>query len=446
MRRMHRRVAVVVFLALAPALLGVPGVASAASADAADPAVAGSYGQPDEFAAVVNQSLALLAFAGAGEDPAQDAVTWLLTQQCDDGAFVAFRSDVDEPCAAPDPATFTGTDTNSTAYAAMALAAVGESDAATSAVEWLRGVQEDDGGWAFIPGAGSDANSTGLVLSAFAATRTPPPTGGAEALVGFALGCEAEEANRGAFTTPFDPGTANALATSQAVPGAAGAFYPVPPQDQAADVPALACPVDAVGAADAAAAGAGWLARQVAENSGFVPQDPAFGEGPDVAVTAESVMSMVAVGCCSAETDTALAWLVDNTEGFVSPEGTDSAGALGKVALALEAADRQPDLVDELLARIEATRLPAQPAAADAQTPAATASPQAEPAPSPQAAAEEQSGPAATTWWLIAAGALLLAAAVWFFVRRRGHPTGVDDSNAGPSTGSGPGSSGSGTG
>lgn len=442
MHRMRRRVAVV---ALALPLLPVPTVASAA--DAADPAVAGSYGQPDEFAAVVNQSLALMAFAGAGEDPAQDAVTWLLTQQCADGAFVAFRSDVGEPCAEPDPATFTGTDTNSTAYAAMALASVGEADAATSAVEWLRGVQEADGGWAFIPGAGSDANSTGLVLSAFAATGTPPPAGGAEALVGFGLGCEADEAVRGAFTTPFDPpGTANALATAQSVPGAAGAFYPVPPQDQAADVPALACPVDAVSAADAAAAGAGWLAQQVAENSGFVPQDPAFGEGPDVAVTAESIMAMVAVGCCSAETETAVAWLVDNAEGFLSPEGTDSAGALGKVALALEAADQQADLVDELLQRIEATQLPAQPAEADAQTPAATASPQSEPAPSPQAAAEEQTGPAATTWWLVAAGVLLLAAAGWFLVRRRGRPTGVDDSSAGPDSGSGPGSSGSGTG
>ncbi len=439
----HPAAAAAAGASLALALLTVPSLA-AASTD--DPAVVGSYGQPDEFAAVVNQSLALMAFTNAGEAPAEDAVAWLLTQQCDDGAFVAYRPDLDQPCAEPDPAAFTGKDTNSTAYAAMALAAVGESESATSAVTWLASVQEDDGGWSFVPGSGSDANSTGLVLSAFAATGTEPPEGGSEALVGFALGCDADEVNRGAFTTPFDPpGTANALATSQAVPGAAGAFFPVSPQPQSTDVPTLACPDTEGTVEEAAEAGAGWLARQVSQNSGFVPQSPAFGEGPDVAVTAESIMAMVAVGCCAAETDTAVVWLADNAEGFLSPDGTDSAGALGKVALAFQAADQQQDLVDELLARIEATRLGASAQTTTPETQAqaadATPSPPSETSPPTQAADDDTDG--TLTWWLIAAGVLVLAAVAWFVVNRRS--AGTPDAGTSDSGTSDPGTSDPGT-
>ena len=55
-------------------------------------------------------------------------------------------------------------DTNSTAAAVQALAALGGHDAATGkAVAWLKSVQNKDGGWGYAPGGASDTNSTSVV-------------------------------------------------------------------------------------------------------------------------------------------------------------------------------------------------------------------------------------------------------------------------------------------
>ena len=84
----------------------------------------------------------------------------------------------------PDPAAYSGPDSNSTAMAAMALRAAGENQAARAAVRYLRGIQNRDGGFPYYAGGTSDANSTGLTWppstvlvppARSRSSRDPPP-------------------------------------------------------------------------------------------------------------------------------------------------------------------------------------------------------------------------------------------------------------------------------
>ncbi len=66
-------------------------------------------------------------------------------------------------------------DTNQTAAAVQALAALGGHDAVTEkAVGWLKSVQNKDGGWGYTAGGASDTNSTSVVVGALAAAGERP--------------------------------------------------------------------------------------------------------------------------------------------------------------------------------------------------------------------------------------------------------------------------------
>ena len=74
--------------------------------------------------------------------------------------------------------------------------------------------------------------------------RPSPRPGGATpftALATFQLGCSAPKAQRGAYTFPGESGP-NLLATLQAVPGAAGVAFPLPAQTLPPALPTLKCP------------------------------------------------------------------------------------------------------------------------------------------------------------------------------------------------------------
>ncbi|MGW3728773.1 prenyltransferase/squalene oxidase repeat-containing protein, partial [Streptomyces sp. NPDC000851] len=133
------------------AATAVIGVAATPVAQAADPSPSpsvalpsGLYGTSDPtYDGVWRQSLALLAQDTVGLEPAGKATDWLARQQCDNGGFAAFRAEPAKDCDAK-----TMVDTNSTAAAVQAFAAVGDYDAATGkAVDWLKSVQNEDGGW-----------------------------------------------------------------------------------------------------------------------------------------------------------------------------------------------------------------------------------------------------------------------------------------------------------
>ncbi|MGX2997446.1 prenyltransferase/squalene oxidase repeat-containing protein [Streptomyces sp. JNUCC 64] len=303
--------------------------APAALADGADgkaspsPSVklpSGLYGTTDPtYDGVWRQSLALLAQKTVGATPAPVAVDWLTGQQCADGSFAAFRAAPDARCGAKTPV-----DTNSTAAAVQALEALGGEDAAVKeAVGWLRSVQNDDGGWGYLPGAPSDANSTSLVIGAFAAVGTDPATvrsaKGADphrALLALSLPCSAEDGGAFAYQ-PDKKGdlVANADATAAGVLGARGLTLAPEPADKDADADG-STGTDGDGpscskartAEDAAANGAAHLARALAADGHLTSSLPGAEDQPDHGTTADAVVALTVTGNAD-RADRAVAWL-----------------------------------------------------------------------------------------------------------------------------------------
>ncbi len=58
---------------------------------------------------------------------------------------------------------------NSTAYAVIALRGAGADGSLDASLDWLRQVQNDDGGWGDVPGSASTADGTGAVMQALGA-------------------------------------------------------------------------------------------------------------------------------------------------------------------------------------------------------------------------------------------------------------------------------------
>jgi len=94
----------------------------------------------------------ILALQGAGVSPrsfaARNLVAELLNRQRDNGSFEGW------------PTT--------TAFSVIALRAAGAGGGLDKSLQWLRGVQNQDGGWGDTPGSPSTADDTGAVLQAFA--------------------------------------------------------------------------------------------------------------------------------------------------------------------------------------------------------------------------------------------------------------------------------------
>jgi energy-coupling factor transport system substrate-specific component len=91
----------------------------------------------------------IVALAGAGADPrrfgGENLVAELLGKRRANGSYEGWPG--------------------STAFAVIALRAAG-SDAVEPSLEWLRKVQNDDGGWGDVPGSPSTADGTGAVMQA----------------------------------------------------------------------------------------------------------------------------------------------------------------------------------------------------------------------------------------------------------------------------------------
>jgi hypothetical protein len=255
----------------------------------------GLYGTADPtYDGVWRQSLSLLAQDTVEVKPAAKAVDWLLGQQCADGSFPAFRADTKAPCGAKTPV-----DTNSTAAAVQALAALGGHDTATGkAVTWLKSVQNKDGGWGYSPGGASDANSTSVVIGALTAVGEKPDAvvkdgkSPYDALLKLALPCDAG----GAFA--FQPDkkgklAANADATAAAVVGALGkglAGEPVRPQGTNPTCK------DAKSPEQAAQNGAAYLLKSLAKDKHLTTALPGAKPQPDYGNTADAVLALATAG------------------------------------------------------------------------------------------------------------------------------------------------------
>ncbi|MDN3297863.1 terpene cyclase/mutase family protein [Streptomyces ficellus] len=348
--------------------------------------VAGMYGTEDPtYDGVWRQSLAFMAQQVSGVEPAPKAVDWLLEQQCASGGFASFRPDPGKPCG---PAATL--DTNATAVAVQALSGVNKPEAAEAAepgtdpvskamaagAAWLKSVQNKDGGWSYHPGAPSDANSTSLVISALAATGHRPgdlrSSGGKtpyDALLGFAIPCDAEQ-GAGAFAYQPDKAgklVANADATAAAVLAGLGKDLQTrgakPDQKPTCETPAQQT------AERAARNGAAYLATALAKNGHLdLPPMPGTEAGtgtvtgtgtqagaprPDVGNTADAVIALGAAGHIGAAAP-AMAWLEKNATAWATENGPAAYAQLILAAHTVGADARDFGGVD-LVQRLNAT-------------------------------------------------------------------------------------------
>jgi hypothetical protein len=339
------------------------------------PANIGLFGSQDPtYDGVYRQSLAIIGLLATGHTPNAPAVNWLLSQQCADGAFTAYRADTTKPC------TTAAEDENSTALAIQALVALGKP--ATTAIAALRHFQLADGGFydntAFGPAA-SDANSTGLAESAFlaggVAASTVTSTTGKTAddyLRSIQIACSAAS-GAGAYDTQGEATLhANDYATVQALLGELGKALPVGTAVAAGSVPA--CPSAATDATTSAAAATSYLAARLTTTSGQIPSS--FGSGTDWTTTANAVLDLDAAGTGTASVTAALAALEAHAKAYVQTAGAYVAGPLATLLLVAHANGIDPgsfggvDLTTTL-------------ATAERVAPIAAPAPKPSPAPSP---------------------------------------------------------------
>uniref|UniRef100_UPI0035145CDA prenyltransferase/squalene oxidase repeat-containing protein n=1 Tax=Streptomyces calvus TaxID=67282 RepID=UPI0035145CDA len=340
----------------AVAVIGAAAPAAADSSPSPSPSRAlpsALYGDGDpQYDGVWRQSLALLALHTVDVAPPQAAVDWLTGQQCADGSFAPYRADTSKACDAK-----TAVDTNQTAAAVQALAALGGHDAVTDkAVGWLKSVQNTDGGWGYTAGGASDTNSTSVVVGALAAAGEKPAAvrkdgrSPYDALLKLALPCGGD--GRGAFA--FQPGekgesAANADATAAGVLGALGAGLVVEPGRSGTGDAACAKADDP---AQAAANGAAYLADVLAEDGHLTSALAGAEDQPDYGNTADAVVALAARGA-TGPARKSVAWLEENAAGWAAQSGP---AAYAQLIFAAHAAGADPrdfggtDLVRQLTA------------------------------------------------------------------------------------------------
>ncbi|MGH8922421.1 MAG: hypothetical protein ACRD0H_29475, partial [Actinomycetes bacterium] len=203
---------------------------------AADPTYDGAYRQ--------GLSLAALGAAGVSTNnaTAAAAVHWLEGQECpgasangtSNGGWASYRASTVTACPNPDPNTFAGADTNSTALAMQGLVAAG-AVVSPEATGFLKTLQDADAGWGAF-GSPTDANSTSLVIQSLLATHQVPSSfakGSADPVEAVeALQIHGGPADGAlAFTPNADHSLSpSALATEQAAPALTGLPFGFGPQ------------------------------------------------------------------------------------------------------------------------------------------------------------------------------------------------------------------------
>jgi prenyltransferase beta subunit len=311
----RRTAGLAIALAVGGSLLLAPG----ASATTSDPTTNGLFGSQDAtFDGVYRQSLSLIALEAADARVPAASVRWLKRQQCANGSFMSYRTELGTRCGA--------TDSNATALATIAFKRLGERSEARAAVSWLIDNQHRSGGWEYTPGWGPDANSTGLVVQALIAMNIDPADverrkDGLQFLASLQLDCDSESvADRGALDYQRQsPLAANDFATAQATAALAGSSLPVRPNAADTEWPTFTC--DDTPQPSAADAAAGYLGRTIDDNGGAIP---GWDAAPDYTSTANAVLSLVAAGHASNQIDEAIDVLELNAEDYT----TDDADAL----------------------------------------------------------------------------------------------------------------------
>lgn len=166
-------------------------------------------------------ALALLGLAASRVEPPAEAIRYVRANQCADGGFSW----------APGCAGAPDVDTTAHTLSALLAAGVPSDDLMVSrARDWLIRARNDEGGFGYTIGEPTNGNSTGVALSAIAALGEDPADapwadergGPVDALLSL------QTASGGFKYLGSDDGP-NDYTTVQAVPGAAGAAYPLAP-------------------------------------------------------------------------------------------------------------------------------------------------------------------------------------------------------------------------
>lgn len=300
----------------------------------ASPAVAatdaGLFGAGDPtYDGVYRQSLSILALDAADAPVPATAVTWLVTQQCADGSYMSYRASTAQPCAKPDPAAFSGPDSNSTALAALALQAVDRDAAARKAVAALMAAQNTDGGWGYTLGGTSDANSTGLAIAALDTDRAGEAKAarrGLAYLQSIAGACQA-----GASGLPFQAGSAmNGLASAQALAGITDGLDAEPADRFAPATTSCKAPL--------ATRVSRHLAKSISAAKGLLPS-AMDANVPDVNTTAWAVLGLVGAEQAGAQVRQATKAIAAKASETVRKDGVVQPAAAAMLALVAEATD-----------------------------------------------------------------------------------------------------------
>ncbi|MFG2920863.1 prenyltransferase/squalene oxidase repeat-containing protein [Streptomyces sp. NPDC048305] len=374
----------------------------------------GLYGTKDPtYDGVWRQSLAFLAQKIELVTPAAKSVDWLVGQQCDSGAFAAYR-DASVPC---DDKTVA--DTNATAAAVQALAELGvHREVVDNGVSWLKSVQNDDGGWGYNPGSPSDANSTAVVTGALARANVPvaaiTKAGGKTpytALQSFALPCGGEDGGAYAYQPDKDGKlTANDDATAAATLGSMGKGMAAGTSNAVKD------PVCHKGTGltseQTAQNGASYLAKRLS-GSGHLDLPPMPGAEdsepqPDFGNTADAVVALAASGHKDKAAG-AVAYLEKHAQGWAKEGGPAATAQLVLAAHATGTDARDFGGVD-LVRQLNATG-PA-PAATAVPSPPATAPAE------PEEEDGEQDDESLGVWWIVGIG-LAFGAGIGFLLSGR---------------------------
>jgi hypothetical protein len=193
----------------------------------------GLFGTVDDYTPVTNQSLAILALTASGRDVPEEALTWLLDQQCTApsqqvGGWQGYRDEVSPgvraDCVPVTSAAYNRPDAVSTSFAVQAI--IGRQDHPGSAVEaavsFFRRLQSASppaaGGFGQFIGDPADPNSTAVVIQALHATGTLQEDwslGGGDPRSSLATWVIDSGEDSGALSSPYSSGAADLFATFQ---------------------------------------------------------------------------------------------------------------------------------------------------------------------------------------------------------------------------------------
>jgi hypothetical protein len=314
-------------------------------AHAAPSSTTGLYGSADPtYDGVFRQSLGLMGLTAVGVKPAPAAITWLLSQQCANGSFEAYRSDLTKACAASDPVAATGPDTNSTALAITALMAIDDQQgsassavttravtAAGKAMTWLKKSQNMDGGWAYFPGGKSDANSTGLSLAALLTQapnlKVPALVAGKKFLGTLVVACGSPDGGALPYQLGAKP---DSSASAQGLLGLTGTA-PVRGPQKLRSAPTCS--------GSSANKVASYLSKQILAKGVL---GSAYGDGPDYTATSVAVLSFVEARMGKQAVAKATNALATNVKAYTMGDSGPVAAAVGLLLMVAEATGKNP--------------------------------------------------------------------------------------------------------